>query len=188
MFNSTETLFVLGAAQPCDVFQEHTVRIKLQNLLQSESTVEIESGIAEAQRLLARGCSLASLIILVERLKDRAAFLDSRTKASTDIGPSYFARPDGSSMMTLSPKPKPPVIPVNQEAKVQGLGPAWTRGEKEAPAGEKDMGGWTAAVYTAEQQARLGVDEEGNKVEAAYGIGNRVLPNRHAPQPLGGEV
>lgn len=41
------------------------------------------------------------------------------------------------------------------------LGPAWTRGEIEAPEGEKSMGSWTAAVYTPEQQARLGVDEEG---------------------------
>ena len=35
----------------------------------------------------------------------------------------------------------------------QGLGPAWTRGEIEAPQGEKSMGSWTAAVYTPEQQA-----------------------------------
>ena len=35
----------------------------------------------------------------------------------------------------------------------QGLGPAWTRGGIEAPLGEKNMGGWTAAVYTPEQQA-----------------------------------
>jgi len=41
------------------------------------------------------------------------------------------------------------------------LGPAWTRGELEAPQGEKSMGSWTAAVYTPEQQARLGVDETG---------------------------
>ena len=46
-----------------------------------------------------------------------------------------------------------------------GVGPAWTRGEAEKPAGEKDMGGWTAAVYTAEQQARLGVNEMGDKVD-----------------------
>ena len=45
-----------------------------------------------------------------------------------------------------------------------GLGPAWTTGEGlEAPAGTKDMGGWTAAVYTPEQQKRLGVDEFGTK-------------------------
>jgi hypothetical protein len=29
--------------------------------------------------------------------------------------------------------------------------------------GTKDMGGWTAAVYTEEQQTRLGVDELGHK-------------------------
>ncbi|CAE7565308.1 unnamed protein product [Symbiodinium pilosum] len=40
--------------------------------------------------------------------------------------------------------------------KVGAIGPAWTRGEMEKPAGTKDMGSWTAAVYTAEQQARLG--------------------------------
>ena len=44
-----------------------------------------------------------------------------------------------------------------------GLGPAFTRGEIEAPQGEKDMGTHTAAVYTAEQQQRLNVDESGNK-------------------------
>ena len=36
----------------------------------------------------------------------------------------------------------------------------------EPPAGEKDMGGWTQKVYTAEQQERLGVDEEGKKKPA----------------------
>ena len=45
------------------------------------------------------------------------------------------------------------------------LGPAWTRSNTEAPRGEKDMGGWTAAVYTAEQQRRLGVDESGSKTK-----------------------
>ena len=45
------------------------------------------------------------------------------------------------------------------------VGPAWTRGEIEAPAGEQDMGGWTAGVYTAEQQQRLGVDAQGSKVQ-----------------------
>ena len=47
------------------------------------------------------------------------------------------------------------------------LGPAWTRGEIEAPAGEKDMGTWVSAVYTAEQQARLGVDESGAPLNTA---------------------
>ena len=50
------------------------------------------------------------------------------------------------------------------------IGPAWTRGEIEPPRGEKDMGGWVAAVYTAEQQQRLGVDAEGDPV-------NRVGPS-----------
>ena len=48
-----------------------------------------------------------------------------------------------------------------------GLGPAWTRGEIERPAGTKSMGSWTAAVYTPEQQLRLGVDEQGQQRSAA---------------------
>jgi len=47
---------------------------------------------------------------------------------------------------------------------VQALPPTWLSQGAEAPAALKDMGGWTARVYTAEQQARLGVDEEGTKV------------------------
>ena len=46
-----------------------------------------------------------------------------------------------------------------------GLGPAFTRGEIEAPAGEKDMGSYKAAVYTQEQQDRLNVNEQGQKIK-----------------------
>merc|ERR1719502_649921 len=45
--------------------------------------------------------------------------------------------------------------------------PGYLLGDVEKPLGEKDMGGWTMRVYTPEQQARLHVDEEGNKVEPA---------------------
>jgi hypothetical protein len=41
-----------------------------------------------------------------------------------------------------------------------GIGPGWTQTNNtkiEAPAGKKDMGSWTAAVFTPEQQARLQV-------------------------------
>ena len=51
------------------------------------------------------------------------------------------------------------------------MGPAWTRGEIEAPTGEKDMGGWRAAVYTPEQQARLGVNESGKPLNQVGGGG-----------------
>jgi hypothetical protein len=44
------------------------------------------------------------------------------------------------------------------------IGPKWTRGLIEPPAGEKDMGGWIAAVYTKEQQIRLRVNERGEDV------------------------
>ena len=42
--------------------------------------------------------------------------------------------------------------------------PDWILGKIEPPQGTKDMGSWTAAVYTKEQQLRLGVDEFGNKL------------------------
>jgi hypothetical protein len=39
--------------------------------------------------------------------------------------------------------------PVAAKPKMIGMvGPAWTRGEIEAPAGEENMGSWTAHVYT----------------------------------------
>ena len=50
------------------------------------------------------------------------------------------------------------------------MGPAWTRGLIEQPQGEKDMGGWKAAVYTEEQQARLNVSEDGTPVSAAEAV------------------
>ena len=53
------------------------------------------------------------------------------------------------------------VEPGEADGTVGAVGPAWTRGEIEKPAGEKDMGGWGAAVYTEEQQARLSVAEDG---------------------------
>ena len=52
-----------------------------------------------------------------------------------------------------------------------------TRGEIEAPAGTKDLGGWQASAYTPEQQKRLNIDGNGNQValsstaaDAATGI------------------
>eukprot|EP00438_Fugacium_kawagutii_P031449 Skav200325 [mRNA] locus=scaffold1760:150800:168374:- [translate_table: standard] len=62
-----------------------------------------------------------------------------------------------------SPAPLP--VPAGKPATPVGLiGPAWTRGEIEKPTGTKDMGTWKKMVYTSEQQERLGVDEDGNKL------------------------
>lgn len=57
------------------------------------------------------------------------------------------------------------------------IGPAWTRGEIEAPAGEKQMGSWVARVYTAEQQARLQVDESG-KPQTSNGKDKTTVKNK----------
>ncbi|KOO27617.1 hypothetical protein Ctob_011189, partial [Chrysochromulina tobinii] len=78
------------------------------------------------------------------------------------------ALPAAATPATPAASPVPPMAsPAPPEAAATGLGslgPAWTRGELERPAGEKDMGGWKAAVYTEEQQARLGIDAEGKSV------------------------
>ena len=45
------------------------------------------------------------------------------------------------------------------------IGPDWTYNLSiEKPLGNKDMGSYTIAVYTIEQQERLNVDEYGNKL------------------------
>jgi len=69
--------------------------------------------------------------------------------------------------------------------KVGAVGPAWTRGEMEAPGGEKDMVGYVVAVYTEEQQARLGVDEKGNTVDVAAAA---AAPAAAAPAPAPAKI
>ena len=47
---------------------------------------------------------------------------------------------------------------------IAGLaGPKWTRGEMEKPLGTEIRDGYTAHIYTPDQQRRLGVDKYGNK-------------------------
>ena len=55
------------------------------------------------------------------------------------------------------------------------VGPAFTHSEMEAPAGTKDMGSYEKKVYTAEQQERLGVDEDGNKVSTEESADSQKL-------------
>ena len=50
-------------------------------------------------------------------------------------------------------------------------GPAWTRGELEPPQGAKrTASGFATAVYTPEQQVRLGVDESGADEATRSGV------------------
>ena len=44
------------------------------------------------------------------------------------------------------------------------VGPAWTRGDMEKPAGVMKVGTQTVSVYTEEQMNRLNVDEYGNSM------------------------
>jgi len=60
--------------------------------------------------------------------------------------------------------------------------PAWITGDVEAPKGHKKMpGGWTMRAYTAEQQARLGVDEEGKPVTKKAATTPQTKPT-HTPK------
>jgi len=62
------------------------------------------------------------------------------------------------------------------------LAPPWTRGELEPPAGERaGPGGSTLAVYTAEQQRRLGVTEWGEPV--AEGEADAAVPGLAEDEP-----
>jgi len=54
------------------------------------------------------------------------------------------------------------------------VGPAWTYGAAEAPAGTKNLEGFEVASYTGEQQMRLGVDEDGAKLAVPF---NAALEN-----------
>jgi len=50
------------------------------------------------------------------------------------------------------------------------IGPAWTRGEIEKPAGERNMGGWNSSYYTTSQRERLHVDQSGAPLLNSAGI------------------
>ena len=52
------------------------------------------------------------------------------------------------------------------QQQVLALPPSWCQSDDvEPPAGTKNMGGFSIRVYTAEQQARLGVNETGERIE-----------------------
>ena len=71
-------------------------------------------------------------------------------------------------------------VVVQAEACYSAVGPAWTRGEGEAPAGEKTVGTSVQAVFTPEQQARLRVDEEGRPQDLAKELVTSVLEKARA--------
>eukprot|EP00440_Ansanella_granifera_P059497 gb/GFBE01064486.1/.p1 GENE.gb/GFBE01064486.1/~~gb/GFBE01064486.1/.p1 ORF type:complete len:408 (+),score=94.94 gb/GFBE01064486.1/:1-1224(+) len=68
------------------------------------------------------------------------------------------------------------------------IGPAWTRGEIEKPAGTRNMGTWTALVYTEEQQRRLGVDEQGIKQAVTISPASPPVVNAMGPAWTRGEI
>ena len=93
----------------------------------------------------------------------------SSTAAKTTAASScpYKGGAGPHSDMTGTPPDACPAskCPAQMQKVGGGVGPAFTRGEIEPPAGEKDMGSSKAAVYTKEQQDRLNVDEQGQKIK-----------------------
>ena len=57
------------------------------------------------------------------------------------------------------------------------VGPAWSRGEAEAPKGQKNTGAGVQSVYNPEQQRQLGIDEHGTPIDTAL---NEALAERDA--------
>eukprot|EP00435_Cladocopium_sp_Y103_P018206 s3833_g4.t1 len=76
-----------------------------------------------------------------------------------------------------------PARPVPAASRIGLVGPAWTRGEMERPAGTKDMGTYKTLVYTPEQQERLGVDENGNQVAKTAEVPVAAKASSPAPMP-----
>jgi len=83
-----------------------------------------------------------------------------------------------TKLQTLVMTYKPPSNKPAEQPSMAEAAPAWTTGDMEAPAGEKDMGGWKMRVYTAEQQGRLGVDAEGTSLHegkpSGAGVAHRL--------------
>ena len=75
-------------------------------------------------------------------------------------------------------------VGVAAKGRVGAVGPAWTYDPSvEKPAGQLDMGGWVRLVYTAEQQARLGVDRDGKPAVRGPAPASRIVP---APRNVAG--
>jgi len=85
----------------------------------------------------------------------------------SEVGPTSMGDLQDSSQYSGSTRTASTVLhdPTSQTIAVPAASaPAWVTKEVEAPLGERDMGGWQAAVYTSEQQQRLGIDEFGKRI------------------------
>lgn len=102
-------------------------------------------------------------LVLVDESDDDFVYGD-------DDFPDYYAEEAAPAAAAPAPADTPKV------GGKGGLPPAWLSGGIEAPAGERDMGGFTRAVYTDEQQARLNVDENGAERAAVETVCDWIVP------------
>merc|ERR1712054_525610 len=106
--------------------------------------------------------SLKSMVSDLASEGSKTATAQSEKKAPTKAAAS--AEEKAPAKAVASTEEKTPAK--EQSAEMDEGTPDFLTGDAEAPAGEKDMGGWTMRVYTAEQQTRLNVDEEGKPLES----------------------
>merc|ERR1719461_483521 len=108
---------------------------------------------------------------------------DKSEPITTPVVPIGDLNKDQTKPITTKP------IPISQLNKPVGaVGPRWTWDPNfEKPAGKKEMGGWEAAVYTPEQQKKLGVDEMGKEVSKIGAVGPRWTWDKNFEKPAGEE-
>ena len=88
-------------------------------------------------------------------------FIKTPITSQTDLDGIPMSLARNSNLTEFRKKRIAEIIKQRRTTPLKAIGPAWTTGDVEPPAGEKDMGGWTAAVYTEEQQQNLKIDEFG---------------------------
>ena len=102
----------------------------------------------------------------------RGAGADAAAALRPPLLPQLFGSTSDCAGMDTAAQPRAPTQPPTGEspgaarAAIEPTGAALPRAEVEAPAGEKrvysDTGYYAQAVYTPEQQARLGIEEHPN--------------------------
>lgn len=160
---------LIGTAECCHQFTSSSA---------PEECVLPHGYVGGGRRFHSTTCETTQLLTqynLVEAPAERPAGVSSDSMATDVPGGGYgYGNQDEDQQVPTSDVTSPVDIDTEDDTTTQheadvlivggsqGLGPAWTRDSSiEPPAGEHDMGGWVAAVYTPEQQARLGVDENG---------------------------
>jgi hypothetical protein len=162
---------------------------KLSNTLSLEKLQE--SNEAKAQHEAKKEAILAAEQILKGTQRDAGKIAREVQKMTAYVNQLRDAvANDGAAE---GPSKAGPVGVGHEGDSVKVLPPAHLTGGMEAPAGEKTVGSSIHAFYTEEQQARLGVDENGDKVGSTHKVVDGAPPaglggSDQTAQPEGGGV